>query len=175
MKKSNKITLCAICSALSVVFMMLGYFPYLTYAVPAVAGIIVMIPFIEIGMSYAFSSYIVSSVLVLFFAEPETKVLYIVLFGYYPIVKAIIEKIGKQAVEWIIKIAVFNSAVAISYFALKLLTNIDVDDFGPLGKYGAVIFVAVCNIAFVLYDIAISRISFVYIYRFRKKINFFFK
>ena len=175
MKKSSKITLCAVCSALSVVFMLLGYFPYLTYAVPAVAGLFVMIPLIEIGTSYAFACYTVSSAIVLLVAEPETKVLYILLLGYYPIVKAIIEKIRNFAAEWIIKMSLFNVTVAVSYFVFKYLTNIDVEDFGPFGKYGAYLFVVLCNIAFVMYDIAISRISLLYFGRLRGKISFFFK
>lgn len=175
MKQTSKITLCAICSALSVVFMLLGYFPYLTYAVPAVAGLFVMIPLIEIGVSYAFASYIVSSLLVLLVAEPETKVLYIVLLGYYPIMKAIIERMKNTVFEWVLKIILFNLSVAITYFALKYITNIDVEDFGPLGEYGAVLFVILCNVAFVMYDIAISRVSILYFNKLRGKISFFFK
>ena len=175
MKRTSRITLCAVCSALSVIFMLLGYFPYLTYAVPAVAGLFVMIPLIEVGTSYAFASYAVSSVIVLFIAEPETKVLYILLLGYYPIVKALIERLRKAPLEWALKLMLFNTTVVATYFALKFLTNIDIEDFGPLGEYGTVLFVVLCNIAFVMYDIAISRISLVYFSRLRKNINFFLK
>ncbi len=175
MKRTSKITLCAVCSALSVVFMLLGYFPYLTYAVPAVAGLFVMIPLIEVGTSYAFASYAVSSAIVFLVAEPETKVLYILLLGYYPIVKALIERLRKAPLEWVLKLILFNVTVAATYFALKFLTNIDVEDFGPLGKYGAYVFVVLCNIAFVMYDIAVSRISVLYFSRIRGKIGFFFK
>lgn len=171
MKKTTKITFCAVCSALSVIVMLLGYFPYFTYAVPAVAGLFVMIPLIEIGVSYAFATYTVSSLLVLIVAEPETKVLYLLLFGFYPIVKALIERIKNRVLEWVLKILSFSASVAASYFVLKLLTDIAVDDFGPLGKYGAVIFLALCYIAFVLYDIAISRVSFFYMIKVRPKMS----
>ncbi len=171
MKQTSKITLCGICVALSVVTMLLGYFPYFTYAVPAIAGLFMMIPLIEINGKYAFLSYVAGCFIVFIVAEPETKVLYIVLFGYYPILKAIIEKIKKPIAEWIVKILCFNASVVISYYVLKLLTNINVDDFGPLGKYGAVIFIFLCNIAFILYDIAISRVSFVYFCKMHPKIK----
>ena len=74
-----------------------------------------------------------------------------------------------------LKLMLFNTTVVATYFALKFLTNIDIEDFGPLGEYGIVLFVVLCNIAFVMYDIAISRISLVYFSRLRKNINFFLK
>lgn len=175
MKKTKKITLCAVCSALSVMVMLLGYFPYFTYAVPAVAGLFVMIPLIEIGVSYAFATYFVSSLLVLVVAEPETKVLYLLLFGFYPILKALIEKFKKTVLEWAIKIIVFSTSVLASYFVLKLLTDIQVDDFGTLGKYGAIIFLVLCYIAFVLYDIAISRVAVFYMVKVRPKFSMLLK
>lgn len=172
MKQSAKITLCAISSALSFVVVMLGYFPYFTYAAPAVAGLFVMIPIIEINLSYALGTYITSALLVLLFAEPETKILFIVLFGFYPIVKAIIEKLKSRVLEWVLKISVFTASILISYFIMKYLTDIDVNDFGPLGKYGVVIFLFLSYVAFVLYDLAISRVSYFYFARIRPKISF---
>lgn len=171
MKNTKNITLCAVISALSAVFMLLGYFPYFTYAVPAVAGLFFIVPLIEINKKYALFSYIVSSVLVLLIAEPETKVLFVLLFGYYPIIKAVIEKLKKPVCEWLIKIAVFNISVLLCYAILKLLTNIDVDDFGVLGKYGAYIFLMISNIAFVLYDIAISKVTVFYLWRLHGKVE----
>lgn len=171
MKQSKRITLCAICSALSAVVMLLGIIPYFTYAVPAVAGLFFIIPLIEIGKTYALASYFVTSVIVLFFPEQETKIVFILLFGFYPILKAIIEKVKSRAVEWVLKIGVFSACITLSYFAVKLLIGIDVNDFGVLGKYGVAIFLVLCYIAFVLYDIAISRITMLYIYRLRPSLK----
>ena len=39
MKKSKRIALCGMLSALSLVIMLVAYFPYLTYTLPALAGI----------------------------------------------------------------------------------------------------------------------------------------
>ena len=171
MKKSLKITLCAICSALSVSVIMLGYFPYFTYAAPAVAGLFVMLPTIEISKPYALATYITSSVLVLIFAEPETKILFVLLFGYYPIVKSLIEKIKSNALIWILKILLFTASMAAIYLVMRYLTNIDVEDFGYLGIYVAAIFAVVCYVAFVLYDIAISRLAMFYLYRVRPNLK----
>ena len=95
-------------SALAVVFMLLSYFPYLTYAIPAIAGLCIMAVVIEINLKWAFLSYLTSAVLVLLSAEPESRLIYVFFLGYYPILKAIIEKIKLPIVEWILKIISFN-------------------------------------------------------------------
>ena len=171
MKKSSKITLCAICSALSFVIAMLGHIPVLNYSAAAIAGLFVMIPLVEISIPYAFATYITSAVLIGLFGEIETKILFILLFGFYPVIKAIVEKISNHIIEWILKLAIFTGSITLAYFLMKYLLNIDVDNFGPLGKYGVVIFLVLSYVAFVLYDVAISRISMFYFIRIRPHLS----
>ena len=97
MKQTVKITFCGIIAALSAVFMLLSYFPYLTYAVPAVAGLLIMITVIEAGHKWGIGAYIAASALVFLFAEPEGKLLYICFFGYYPILKAVFDRRKSRA------------------------------------------------------------------------------
>ena len=153
------------------VFMLMSYFPYFTYAVPAVTGLLTMMLVIEINVKWAFAAYIAASVLVFIFAEPESKLMYICLFGYYPIVKALIERINKPAIEWILKLAVFNVAAIMIYAVFAGMFGVSIDDFSTLGKYGAYIFLGFGNAAFVLYDITVSRISGTYIYRIHPKVK----
>lgn len=156
-------------SALAVVFMLLSYFPYLTYAIPAVAGLFIMITVIEINLKWAFLSYLSSAVLVFLFAEPESRLLYIFFLGYYPILKAIIEKIKKPVIEWILKVLSFNLAVLVVYMIFAKPMGIDFSDFDTFGKYGALIVLSLGNLAFVLYDIAVSRMATVYMWVVRPK------
>lgn len=165
LKQNTKIALCSVTAALAVAVMLASYFPYLTYAVPALAGLFIMMPLIEINTRWAFSAYAVSAVLTIIFAEPESAVMYLCFFGYYPIIKALIEHLHKTVVEWIIKIAVFNIAVISGYALLTFVMGISVEDIGELGKYGAYILLGFGNIVFVLYDIAISRMSVLYMIR----------
>ena len=151
--------------------MLMSYFPYFTYAVPAVTGLLTMMLVIEINVKWAFAAYIAASVLVFIFAEPESKLMYICLFGYYPIVKALIERINKPAIEWILKLAVFNVAAIMIYAVFAGMFGVSIDDFSTLGKYGAYIFLGFGNAVFVLYDITVSRISGTYIYRIHPKVK----
>ncbi len=158
-------------AALAVVFMLLSYFPYLTYAIPAVAGLFIMAVVIEINCKWAFLAYLSSAVLVFISAEPESRLLYIFFLGYYPILKALIEKWKNSVFEWVVKIAVFNLSVLLIYLFFAKPMGIDFDDFGTLGRYGAFITLGVGNVAFVLYDIAVSRMAVVYMMVVRPKIK----
>lgn len=157
--------------ALSAVFMLMSYFPYFTYAVPAITGLLTMMLVIEINVKWAFVAYIAASVLVFIFAEPESKLMYICLFGYYPIVKALIERINKPVIEWILKLAVFNVAAIMIYAVFAGMFGVSIEDFSTLGKYGAYIFLGFGNAVFVLYDITVSRLSGTYIYRIHPKVK----
>ena len=55
--------------------MLLSYFPYFTYAVPAITGLLTMMLVIEINAKWAFAAYIAASALVFIFAEPESKLM----------------------------------------------------------------------------------------------------
>lgn len=175
MKNTAKITFSAVCAALSSVFMLTGYFPYLTYAIPAVAGLFIMIVCIEVGIKYSVGAYVTSAALVLITAEPETKILYVCLFGFYPIVKALVERINKMPIEWLIKLIVFNACILIYYKLSVSILGISFEDLGAIGEYGIYIFWAAANIVFVLYDIAVSRMSMFYIARLHPKISKMFK
>ncbi len=175
MKNTYKITVSAIFSALAVVIMLTSYFPYLTYAIPAIAGLCIMVVLIETDKKWALFSYITSSVLIFLLGETESKLLYIFFFGIYPIIKAIVEKINKPIIEWILKILFLNLAIILAYTILSKLYGIYFDDMGEFRKYGNIILIALANIVFVVYDIAISRICDTYIYKLHPKIAKIFK
>ncbi len=162
-------------AALASAFMLLSYFPYLTYAIPAVAGLFIMVCVIELDKKWAFLSFVASSVIIFLLAEMESKLLYIGFLGYYPILKALIEKKRKPLFEWVLKIIAFNGAVLIIYFAFSGLLNISARDFGVLGQYGIYILLIAANAVFVIFDIALSRLSVAYIYVIHPKVKKIFK
>lgn len=171
MKNTVKVTFCAFMAALSAAFMLLSYFPYLTYAIPAVAGLFMMIVVIEINLRWALGTFAAGALLVLIFAEPEAKLMYVCLFGYYPILKGALERIQKTALEWILKFAVFNAAVLLVYVGLSFVFDMSFADMGELGKYGGYVLLFAGNVVFLLYDIAISRIATFYMFRLHPKIQ----
>lgn len=175
MKRNSKITLSAMMAALATAFMLLSYFPYLTYAIPAIAGLFIMVLVIEIDLKWAFAGYITSAVLVFMFGEPESKLMYIFLFGYYPIVKALVEKIRNPIVEWIIKLACFIISVLLVYYLFAGMFGISLEDIDVLGKYGIIILLIFGAAVFVFYDIAVSRMAMMYLRVLHTKIKKIFK
>lgn len=172
MKKSTSyISLCGITAALITAIMAAAYFPFLTYAIPAIAGALIIIPLVEAGKSYAVGTYIVTAVLVTLFAEPEAKLMYVCLFGYYPIIKAVFEKIRFRVVEYILKFAVFNAAVTAVYLVFTNIFMIDMEGIGDYGKYGIIILYVMGNVAFALYDICLAKLCTVYMCRVHPKIK----
>ena len=159
-------------AALAASFMLLSYFPYLTYAIPAVSGLFIMITVIELGNKWALGSYCASVLPIILFAEIECKLLYIMFFGFYPVVKAATEKIRKPVIEWPVKIAVFNLAVLLTYMFFAKLFDISLEEFNEFGKYSAVLFLLAGNIVFVLYDIAVSRMAMFYLVVIKPKFKF---
>ena len=152
--------------------MLASYFPYLTYAIPAVSGLFIMICVIENGCKWGFISYLASAFPVFLLAETESKLMYVFFFGFYPIVKALVEKIRKNNIEWILKFAVFNVSVLAVYLLFSGMLQISLDDFGVMGKYGAFILLGMGNIVFVLYDIAVSRMAMFYFTVIKPKLKF---
>lgn len=175
MNKTVKITFCSMMTALACVLMLLAYFPYFTYAAPAISAFFIMATVIECGNKWAVCSYVASAVLVFLTAEPESRLLYILFFGYYAVLKAVVETLRKPFLEWIIKLLVFNAAVLAVYFIFAGIFGISVEDFNELGKYGAYIFLGLGNAVFVFYDIGLSRIAMAYMAVAHPKIKKMFK
>ncbi len=157
---------------MSITVMLTSYFPYLTYAIPAVAGLFMMVPLIECGVSWSIGAYISSAFIILIVGEIESKILYVMLLGYYPILKSLIERIHKHVIEWVLKLICFNiAAVAFYLVATSTVIGVSFDDFGEWGKYGAWAFLALCNVVFVIYDIGVSRMATYYMITLHNKVR----
>lgn len=172
---SYKTALCGIISAVSLVMMFFtGVIPVLSYALPAIAGAMLIVIVIEINKKWALLCYVAVSLLALFLTpDKEAAFLFIFLLGYYPIVKSFLEKIKLHIAEWAAKLLLFNSAVLIAY---KLLINVLgmnylLDEFKEFGKYSIPIFIVAANVAFVLYDFALTGLITTYINVIRPRIQ----
>ncbi len=175
MKKTQKVALCGVFSALSVVIMLTAWFPYATYAIAAVAGCSFAVITIEAGRKWAFYSYLVSAVITLLFCEKEAAMLFVGFFGYYCILKGVIEEKFKGAVEWALKFLVFNVSVIISYLIIVYVFGIPIEESGDFGDWFIGALLLGGNIVFLLYDIGLSRLIGMYIYKWHPKVAKIFK
>ena len=84
--ESQKIALCGMLGALSVVLLLIGSALQIgTYAAPMLAAFLIIPVLEEYGPRYAFSLYATVSILaVLFVPETELAFFYVLVMGYYP-------------------------------------------------------------------------------------------
>ena len=164
-RTSTKVALGGIIAAMMAAVMLGSYFPYLTYAIPAIAGLLVVVPMVELSVSWSVLTYISASVVVLLTAENEAKLLFLLFFGYYPIIKAVFESLNRRWLEYILKFLVFNVAVALYVAASVWLLQIPFSEFvsSPMGEFTAPALLIGGNIVFFIYDIGATRVVTYYI------------
>lgn len=178
MKKSAKTALGGIITALSVTLMLVSaVIPFLEYALPAIAGAILVIMVIELNKKWAFCTYVAVSILsILILANKETAMMYIAFFGYYPILKPFFEsKIKNNIICWIVKDIEFNAAVVAAYFIIVKVFGMPLEELTENGLAGLLGILALGNVMFVLYDICITRLVTTYLIKWQKRFRKIFR
>ena len=159
--KTKNTAVCGLMTALSVVLMMLTTLvPVFMYVIPILTGLIVLlvsdISNKKWGAGVYFSTAFLSLLLI---TDKEAALTYALFFGYYPLIKDIIEKLPKL-ISRIFKFAIFNlSAVGIGVISFYLF-GISGDEYNEFGKYTIPILLVMANVAFILYDVCLTRNRF---------------
>ena len=174
MKKTGYITTGAILAALSLVVMLVSHFPFLTYSLPAVASLFIMVAVLELGTKWALGSYIAAAFLTVLFAEKEAAALYVLFFGYYPIAKVYFERIKNRVLNMGLKLLLFNGVLALIYLVLLSLIGLQ-EDFLGFSRYMVYVMWAAANAVFIMYDRILVSLSTLYMYRLHGRISRFIK
>lgn len=176
MKRTSRVALGGVLSAVSVVILLLSLFPFATYALPPFAGAVLIPLVIECGKKWALCAYAaVSLIALLIVPDMESKMLFIAFFGYYPIVKAVLESFKNRVFEWIAKMLMFNVAAVVGYTVLSYI-GFSLEEFRiegvalPLHGFLA-LFLLAGNVIFILYDIGVTRALPLYFARFQPQIR----
>lgn len=170
-KTSYKVALGGVVSALCLTLMFLtGVFPILSAAIPIYAGAMMIIVATEVSTSWAFAAFFAVSLLSMFLTpDKEASTLFIMFFGYYPIISPKLDKIRLSLVRVLCKFGLFNAAMMIWYKLITFLMGVYdfFGDFSFLGKYAVVGVMVFINLVFLLYDYTIQMIREVYLKWFR--------
>lgn len=163
MKQSGKVALGGILAALSLICLIATVFPYATFALPAMAGLVLLPLVVEAGVKWGFLVFGAVGILNLFLTpDPAAKVMFVAFFGYYPALRCVIEK-RPWIVKWLLKLAVFNGAVVSAYWLMLQIASVPPDAFELFGIQMPFIFLAFGNVVFVIYDMAIGNLLRIYI------------
>lgn len=168
MSRVKKLTLSSILLACIVIILYLAsLFPVMSLTLIAIAGLLTYVAIIECGAAYSLLMFIAASVLsFLLVPDKSCAVLYTLLLGIYPFIKHFAERIKVRALAWIVKILSANLLVLILYrFFSAVLLSFVPDDVLLIFAYLAF------NAIFILFDVCITRLEVLYIWRIRRHIN----
>ncbi len=179
LNRTKKLALGSIITALGMILMLLtGVFPFAEYALPGLAGALMIILVTELGKGYSFVSFLAVAILS-FILVPlkDSAVFYAVFLGWYPIMKSKLESINNFAIQWILKVLIFNISLVTGVFLSVYLFG--VKEYLEIFSYAVWLITALwvfVNVVFVIYDTALTRWATIYIRWFKPRyLNKIFK
>lgn len=177
MKNSHKIAVSGIGTALSVVFMFLGGILYVfSYAVPVLLGLLMMMINKTLGKKHALIVFLsVSFLSLIIVPDKESVLLYVMFFGYYPIIKPKLDLIKLKLLKIICKAIMFNAAVFTAELFAFYLFGIPFFEGEMSTVIFALLFAAAMNTIFIMYDFMLNRFYVLYVKKLESKIKKVFK
>ncbi len=162
-----RVAFCGAVAALSVVLMFLsGLIPVATLAIPAIAGCLLISVVAEAGVRWGFGVYGVCAVLSFFLApDREAALFYILFFGYYPVLYALLGRIGSRVLRYVLKLGIFNAAVVTQALISVYLLGIPLETIAFLGKLTPLFLLLAGNLVFLLYDFSLDGLIVQYFRR----------
>lgn len=170
--------------ALSVIVMLPTIFESFSMVLPLVASVMILFCVIELNKSWALAVYAVTSLItLLILPNKEGAVMYLVFFGYYPIIKALLErKRLPRLIEYIIKFLIYNCAMIASFFISTKVLGVPYDQFMGIenpnsffARHAAVILLLVANIVLIPMDYFLTSCATLYVRRLQKQFHKMFR
>lgn len=166
MKRQSQAAQIAYSAILGAVSLVLVYIasvvPSGAWGIVAVAGLFPAAAIISVGLKAGLLCWAGVSVLAFLLLPGKfCALLFAALFGLYPIIKALIERLRRTVPEYILKLAFFNVVFTVIY----LLMSGAVLDSLPKQLGVTWILYLVGNIVFLIYDFGFSKLINVYVAR----------
>ncbi len=167
MKDTKKVALSGVFTALCFVFLYAGsIFQTLDLSAAAIGSIIILVAMIELGTKWALGIYVSAAILsVLLLPYKSPAAVFALFAGYYPILKAPLNRIKPIVFSYLARIFCFNIAFFALFFVFTKLLNIQ-EDYLNL----EIVIFALGNVTFLVYDFALERIAATYFTRLKPRI-----
>ena len=166
-KKTRKLALSAMLCALGVVILYLGaLIEVLDLSLAAVASLIVVFAVIELGSPWQWLIYGVTGLLAcLLLPQKFGAAVYVLFTGCFPIVKRWAEKTFPRTLAFVFKLGFFNLSLLAAYGLTRAL--------GIPVVLNTAIYLSVgfLELTYLLYDLVLTRLITLYVYRFREKLK----
>ncbi|MBQ1234373.1 MAG: hypothetical protein IIX77_01965 [Oscillospiraceae bacterium] len=166
-RSTFKIALCGVLGALSVALLMgSSLIPLFDYSLAGAAGLVLVPVLFEVSAKWAIMTYASAGLTALLLVPNKEPVfLYLFILGYFPILKYAVDfKIKNKLARLAIKLAVVNVGVLTSYFVMINIIGMPLlqDEFAAMGAVMLAVMVVLYNITAVVYDVALTKIWFLY-------------
>ena len=157
MKTSKRLAACSLMAALSVIMMLLGAILDIgTYAAPMLASLCLIPIGKKYGAKYQVMVWLIASLLAfLLIPNPEQNLMYFGLFGWYPILRPVLQRLPKL-LRFAVKFLSLN-AVMIGIEALVMLVLVP----ETMQSGWLIAFALLMNVLFICYDILLPRMELV--------------
>ncbi len=166
-KRTRRLAVSAMLVALGVVVIILGsLIDVLDLCTAALVALICVVIKIEYGSFYPWVVYLATATLALLLAPQKGAALLYAAFGYYPIVKASIERLPRMA-ERVVKSALFLALEVVLITLTDVITGAD-EVMPPL--YYAALYV-LGFITLWLYDVLVTRLLTRYLVQWRSRVK----
>lgn len=125
----------------------------------AVAGLVVAVAVSASGYLSGVLCYLVSGILgLLLVPGKHAAVLFLCLFGLYPLLKNLLERLKSRVLEILLKLAFCEAVLALLYLLAYPLFFVSAADAWDLSIPFAPAFFVVAGIIFLIYDYAFSKV-----------------
>ena len=166
-KRTRRIAVCGMLSALGVVVILLGsLIEVLDLCTAAIASLLCVLVMIEYGRGYPWAVYAATSILALLLAPQKNPALIYAIFGFYPIVKAYIERLPRVLSD-VVKGGIFLLLEVLLITVADMLTG--ADEIMPWYYYAALY--ALGFVTLWLYDVLLTRLITRYFRQWRARIG----
>lgn len=175
MKRSNtvRLALCGVLAALAVALMFLGgTLAFASIACPVLASLVLIPVYAECGKKWGFLWFAAVAVLAALLAPDKESAVLFAFFGYYPMLKHVLERLRPRLLRWAVKLFYLNAAVAAAYGLMLFVFRMAAlrAEFAETGKWMLAALLVLANITFVVYDLLIGRLEILYFVRLRPKL-----
>lgn len=170
-QKTRALALSAMLCALALVIMLSAYLPYAGVIAPELAGVVLMVVLCELGGKWALAAYAAAALLTALLCEKESAMLFVMFFGYYPVLKGKLEHLKSRAAEYLLKILIFNASLAAGYALLIFVFGMPLESLGVEGRGMLILLVVCANLVLIVYDLCLTRLAALYWMRLHPKVQ----
>ena len=165
-KRTSQLALAAVLCALATVIMMLGgLIPVATFCCPMLACFLTIPILYECGTSMALCAYAAVAILsCLLGPDKEAAAIYLFL-GWYPVLRPKLQRL-RQPFRLLVKLVIFNCAVAAVYGLLLFVLGLDSlkAEFSELSRIMLIVTLVLGNVVFLVFDFVLPRLELIYRY-----------